>query len=281
MTASPSAPVPDLGDVSELRLVAVDLDGTLLDDAKRTGPGLDRVVAALEERGVVLVAASGRQYATLHRELDRPGLVYIAENGAWVLKDGRQLSIDGLDPAVARRAIARARARVRAGADAGHVLCGTAAAYVERHDDRFLDQVRPYYASLELVDDLDTVQDEILKVAVYDFAGSAGSEPDFAELRDRATVVVSGPNWLDVGSPTANKGTALRRVQQSLGIGPDQTMAFGDYLNDLGMLGAARWSVAMSNAHPQVRAAAAHIAPSNNDNGVVRTLARALGLDLG
>lgn len=273
-------PVPDLGDLHDLRLVALDMDGTVLDDAKRPGAGLELVLTALEERGVVVVAASGRQYATLVRELDRPGLVYVAENGAWVLRAGRQLSIDGLDAALARSAIARSRVRIAAGADAGHVLCCTGAAYVERHDARFLDQVRPYYARLELVDDLDLVDDTVLKVAVYDFAGSALAEPDFEVLRDGATVVVSGPNWLDVGSRTADKGRGLRRVQEGLGIGPEQTMAFGDYLNDLSMLAAARWSVAMANAHPDVRAAAAYLAPSNNDNGVVRTLAAGLGLRL-
>lgn len=277
---APDVAVPDLGDVGDLRLVAVDMDGTLLDDAKRPGAGLPQVLAALETRGIVIAAASGRQYATLARELDRPGLVYVAENGAWVLRDGTQLSVDGLDPSTAREAIEISRARVAAGADAGHVLCCTGAAYVERLDEAFLDKVRPYYAQLEMVADLDEVDDEVLKVAVYDFAGSAVAAPAFGELRDRATVVVSGPHWLDVGSPTANKGRALREVQAALGIGPAQTMAFGDYLNDLGMLAVAHWSVAMANGHPDVRAAATYLAPSNNDNGVVRTLAAALGLTL-
>jgi hydroxymethylpyrimidine pyrophosphatase-like HAD family hydrolase len=77
---------------------------------------------------------------------------------------------------------------------------------------------------------------------------------------------------------TANKGTALRGLQQALGITPAQTMVFGDYLNDLEMLDAAEWSFAMANAHPQVVRRARHLAPSNNDNGVLRTISRVLGL---
>lgn len=273
--------LPDLGDVRDLRLVAVDMDGTLLDDEKRIGAGFDRVLAAMAERGIQLVAASGRQYATLHRQLDRPGLLYIAENGAWVLRDGVELSRDGLDRDAAMRTVEIARARVADGADAGTVLCGTASAYVERDDERFIEQTRPYYARLAVVDDLTAVQDDLLKVAVYDFTSSAQAAADFTGIGEGARLVVSGPHWLDVGSPTADKGRALRQLQELLGLGPQHTMVFGDYLNDLGMLGQARWSVAMDNAHPQVRAAAAYIAPSNNDNGVLRTVAGALGVPLG
>lgn len=275
-----TTPLPDLGDVRDLRLVAVDMDGTLLDDEKRIGAGFDEVIAAMERRGVRLVAASGRQYATLHRQLDRPGVLYVAENGAWVIEDGQEVARDGLDRDAAMRTVRVARARVAAGADAGTVLCGTTSAYVERDDEKFLAQTRPYYAKLEVVDDLTAVQDDLLKVAVYDFDGSASAAADFGDLGENARLVVSGPHWLDVGSPTADKGRALRDLQEHLGLGPQHTMAFGDYLNDLGMLADARWSVAMANAHPQVRAAAAHLAPSNNDNGVLRTLAAALGVTI-
>ena len=79
-------------------------------------------------------------------------------------------------------------------------------------------------------------------------------------------------------SPTADKGHALRAVQDTLGITAEQTMAFGDYLNDVGMLDAASFSFAMDNAHPDVRAHARFVAPSNNANGVVRTIRSVLGL---
>jgi hypothetical protein len=131
-----------------------------------------------------------------------------------------------------------------------------------------------------VVDDLTAVQDDLLKIAVYDFAGSAQAAAEFGGIGDDALLVVSGPHWLDVGSPTADKGRALRELQGRLGLGPQHTMVFGDYLNDLGMLAQARWSVAMDNAHPQVRAAAAFVAPSNNENGVLRTLAAAMGVPL-
>ena len=58
-------------------------------------------------------------------------------------------------------------------------------------------------------------------------------------------------------------------------------MVFGDFLNDLEMMDTADYSFAMDNAHPKLRARARFVAPSNNDNGVVRTIASVLDLPLG
>lgn len=272
---------PDLGLVPDVRLVAVDLDGSLLDDEKRVGPGFEPLLDELVARGITVCPASGRQYATLRHDFGRDDLLYIAENGAIVVRDGQVVATDGPSLDVARRYLRHVRRFVAGGADLGAVLCGRSSAYIERTDEAFLAKARPYYKRLTLVDDLLAVDDEVLKLAVYDF-GSAetGAGPALAALEAGARVVVSGHHWVDVGSPTADKGSALRVVQRSLGIDASHTMVFGDYLNDLGMLAAAQWSFAMDNAHPAVRAAARFVAPSNNANGVVRTLAATLGIRL-
>jgi hydroxymethylpyrimidine pyrophosphatase-like HAD family hydrolase len=124
------------------------------------------------------------------------------------------------------------------------------------------------------------VDDEVLKLAIYDF-GSAetGAAAALARFDGPVRVLVSGEHWVDVMSPSADKGHALQAAQRALGVTREQTMAFGDYLNDLGLLQASAWSFAMDNAHPQVRAEARYVAPGNNANGVVRTIASALQLD--
>jgi hypothetical protein len=73
-------------------------------------------------------------------------------------------------------------------------------------------------------------------------------------------------------SPVANKGRALRRLQERLGVTPDQTMVFGDFLNDLEMMDAATYSFAMANAHPLLKQRASWVAPANSANGVVRAI---------
>jgi len=280
---SPTQPVldpPALGSVPDVRLIAVDMDGSLLDDSKRIDPSFWPLLDVLHERGVVLCPASGRQYATLRRQLGRDDLVYIAENGAYVVRDEQELSSDAVGTAAARTVVDAVRRLAASGADVGTVLCGKRSAYVERTDRPFLEQSEPYYARLEVVEDLQAVQDEVLKLAVYDF-GSAehGAGAALAALGGPERVVVSGAHWVDVMSPSADKGRALQAAQRALGVTREQTMAFGDYFNDLGLLDAAEWSFAMDNAHPQVRAHARYVAPSNNANGVVRTIVSALQLD--
>ena len=271
---------PAFDTVPDVRLIAVDMDGSLLDDRKRLAPSFWPLLDALHERDVVLCPASGRQYATLRRQFGRDDLVYIAENGSYVVRDEREISSDTVGRDAALPVIDAVRALAATGADVGTVLCGKRSAYIERTDGPFVDQAEPYYARLEQVDDLRAVDDEVLKLAVYDF-GSAehGAAATLSRFDGPVRVLVSGEHWVDVMSPTADKGRALQAAQQALGVTREQTMAFGDYFNDLGLLDAAAWSFAMDNAHPRVREHARYVAPSNNANGVVRTIVSTLGLD--
>ncbi len=70
----------------------------------------------------------------------------------------------------------------------------------------------------------------------------------------------------------------MRFLQQRLGITPDQTMVFGDYLKDVEMMTTATNPFAMANAHPQLKALASWTAPTNSANGVLRTIRTVLGL---
>ncbi|MEU3841126.1 Cof-type HAD-IIB family hydrolase [Streptomyces sp. NPDC028635] len=277
-----STPEPRSGDApADIRLIVTDMDGTLLDDDKQVPPGLWRTLELLRERGVLFSPASGRQYATLARQFAdvADGMVFIAENGTYVVRDGVELSSDPLRREAAAGVVGAARRLAAGGVDLGVVLCGKRAAYVERSDEAFLAEVRKYYAEHRVVPDVTAVDDDFIKVALYDF-GSAehGTAPGLAEFAGTHQVVVSGEHWVDVMNRTADKGAAVRRLQRELSITPAQTMVFGDYLNDLQMLDAAEWSFAMAGAHPEVVRRARHLAPSNNDNGVLRTIARVLGL---
>ncbi|MEU6810173.1 Cof-type HAD-IIB family hydrolase [Streptomyces sp. NPDC046831] len=281
-TPSPLLTAPDLpaGPV-DIRLVVTDMDGTLLDDAKRIPAGLWPTLAELRRRGVLFSPASGRQYATLAEQFgdEGRGMVFIAENGTYVVRDGVELSSDPLAPAAAAGVLGTVRDLARRGVDVGAVVCGKRSAYVERSDEAFLAQVRKYYVRHRVVEDATAVDDEIIKVAVFDFGpAERTTAPTLQAFAATHQVVVSGEHWVDVMNATADKGAALRRLQRELGITPAQTMVFGDYLNDLEMLDAAEWSFAMANAHPEVVRRARHLAPSNNDNGVLRTVARLLHL---
>ena len=235
---------------------------------------------------------------------ERPGLTFIGENGAIVMRDGREISSVPLDLATVRESVRLVRQHTlpRPGAgevledagegaaegglrdnfDGGLVVCGKNCAYVERTDEGFLAAVTPYYARTQCVDDLMKVIDDIeqgrideaiIKLAVY----SAGDVTAFADATLGRFALshqfaISAANWADLQARGVDKGRALRELQDYLGVTPEQTAVFGDAGNDLSMIAQAEFSFAMENASADVRAAARFLAPSNNEAGVVQVL---------
>lgn len=288
----------ELRGTRDVRLVVVDMDGTLLDADHRTHPTLVPLLAELHRRGIVFCAASGRQYATLARQLSPeevgadPGMFFVAENGAYVVRDGEEVASHGLPAEAVVPLVHAVRELTASGVDAGIVVCGKQSAYIERPDADFRTEVDRYYAQLRPVDDLLAtdrsgaerlaVDDEVLKVAVFDFDQVATTTAPALEAAAAGhQVVVSGKHWVDILGATTHKGAAVREIQAELGVTPAQTVVFGDYLNDLQMLDAAELSFAMANGHPRVLERARYVAPPNTENGVVRVVAGLLGVQMG
>lgn len=147
-------------------------------------------------------------------------------------------------------------------------------AYIERSDAAFLEQAKLYYEALEIVEDLTAIPlDEALKVAVFDFDDvENGSSQALTAAVPHVQTVVSGLHWTDMMSARVSKGRALAALQARLGVLPEQTAVFGDYLNDLDLYNHADLGFAMRNAHPGIHAAAAYTAPANTEDGVLRTV---------
>jgi len=263
----------------DIRLIAADLDGTLLDHDKELHDDFWPLVHELTRRGILFVPASGRQYQSLTRTFAgiADEAAFIAENGTWVVLRGRELFSDCISADAAHEIIRAARRAT----DVRPVLCGKRSAYIEDTEPGFLDEVEPYYDALQIVADLTAVtDDEFLKIALFDsVSGELNTYPAIAPFAGGLAVTVSGARWVDVMSPTANKGEGLAHLQQILGIRRDQTMAFGDYLNDCEMIDAADWSFAMANAHPTLIARARYVCPPNTENGVVRTIKSVLEIE--
>ena len=100
-------PLPSFDHRPDIRLIAADLDGTLLDDEKELHEHFWPLVDALVERGVLFCPASGRQYANLYERF-RPlahEMVFIAENGAFVVRGTEEISSDTLSPGLVRSVV--------------------------------------------------------------------------------------------------------------------------------------------------------------------------------
>ena len=235
-----------------IKFIATDMDGTLLNSKKELSPEFYDVFEELKKRNILFAAASGRQYYTLAKEFNdiKDDMLFIAENGTFVVYKGKELVVNGLDRELANELIRIGRTIENADV----VLCGKNSAYVESSDERFLGEVRKYYERCEIVDDLEKVDDTVLKVTMCDFNGSEeNSNKYFDKYRDELQVTVSGDIWLDITAGGVNKGVAIKEIQDLLDIDFEETMVFGDYLNDLEMMESAYHSYAMENAHEDLK----------------------------
>lgn len=262
-------------DLSRVRLIAVDMDGTLLNSAHEVGPEFYGLYHRLAAAGVTFAAASGRQYDSILDKLDRvrDGLAVLGENGAYGQYRGEVL----VKTVLPDGALAEILRRLREHPAIEAVLCGPHMAYV--HSDRadFLRFMSEFYTAHTAVDDLGAVDDDIVKVALYHPSDSETEiYPHFRDLEPGLKVKVSSRYWVDLSHPRANKGHALRLLQGRLGVTAAETLAVGDYNNDLEMLAAAEFSFAMANAHPNVKAAAKYETAGNDEGGVEAVLRRVL-----
>jgi Cof subfamily protein (haloacid dehalogenase superfamily) len=255
-----------------IKLIASDMDGTLLDEKGCIPKEFFELHEYLKEKDIVFAAASGRQYYTLAKDLSsiKEDVIFIAENGTYVVHGSNELYSCYLDIETVHELIKVSR-EIQ---DVEILLCGKKAAYVEKSSPALVEQVQKYYLSNEIVEDLMNVKDDILKFTLYDFKGSANNSNKvlYPLYKDKLRVIVSSENWLDIINTDASKGEAIKYIQQKFNISFEETMAFGDYFNDIEMLQNAFHSYAMENAPEGVKKYAKYIAKSNKEKGVIKAV---------
>lgn len=258
-----------------IKLIASDMDGTLLDSQKRLPKDFLKTILKLKEQGVLFAVASGRQYAALRRDLEAlvPHILFICENGALVMRNDQQILIDPMDKKDLHDTVTACRELERV----FPVVCRAGAGMVESTaDPKFIEELCRYYPSTSVVDDMTQHCDidDVCKVAFFDEGDAQTHELPVLErkLGGRLEVILSGPHWVDVMKPGVSKGKAMHRLQEILHIKPEECMAFGDYLNDCELLESVGESYAMANSHPKLLAMAKYTAPSNDEDGVMRVI---------
>ncbi|NND80334.1 MAG: HAD family phosphatase [Maribacter sp.] len=262
-------------DLSQIKMVVTDMDGTLLNSKHAVSDRFFELFEELKKRNIVFVAASGRQYHSIVDKLEviKDDITVIAENGALVKKQEKELLVTPLGNHLRKSLLESVDAIYGAHA----MLCGKYKAYFDEKSIPFLEELKEYYASYEIHESLSGISDEIVKIAVYhDTSAEEFIYPAMKRFNEQIMVKVSGQHWVDLNHSKANKGYALRQVQEHFGILEEETLAFGDYNNDLEMLQNARYSFAMENAHPQVKTVANYRTESNDNYGVERILEKLL-----
>lgn len=263
-----------------IKLIASDIDGTLIPDSTpNLYPEIVEEIKSLADRGILFCGASGRQLASIRsvfREVEDK-ICYIAENGAHLFYKGKDLAVTAMKPEYVRQIVEQLRGL---GGEYEFVVSTPHGSLLETKNRTFLDMMKyGYHNIFRQVEDVLAREEVILKVAVY-HRGSIrqmGEEVLIPQWGGLVKTCVAGEEWVDFMDASVDKGNALKKLQQVFGVDREETMAFGDNTNDIGLMQAAGFSYAVENARPEVKEAARYLCPSYLEKGVWKTIVERCG----
>ena len=257
-----------------IKLVATDIDGTLIRESSSVLPEeIFDLIRELRKRDIYFAAASGRQYMGLKR-LFAPvadQMLFISENGSNVVWKDEELCASVIDPNL----IKEMQEYAKHFPNMHLTLSTTKAMHSTGSDDLSYRKmmVDGYQNDMVFDDDEDGTKLKVIKMSLY---CESGIRPYAKEIEDywqgRLNTVVAGAPWIDFMKPGTDKGAALQFVQQYFQVKKEETLAFGDNHNDLGMILAAGEGCAVSTARTAVKEAAKHIVGSYEEKGVIKAL---------
>ena len=216
-----------------IRLIATDLDGTLLTPQHQLPPGIFDMIRAFRGKGVRFAAASGRQYGNLKRLFAREagGMDFICENGAYVVTQGNGHA-SWFPPEMAKEI---ARDILDAGMEL--LISAPETSYVLSSASREYTDAIVYLLrnTVTVIEDDSSVVGECIKISGYHPNGVAEiALPLQQKWGEKLHCDIAGRDWLDF--TMVNKGDGIRALSEALDIPLTDIAAFGDQFNDDGML---------------------------------------------
>ena len=255
-----------------IRLIASDMDGTLLDEHSEVPPETYDLILALREKGVHFAASSGRRFDRLCQFFApvRDKMDFVAANGAQVYVDGELVDREVFSHLGIRR------------------LAKTVGKFESLHmalfddEDKFVREIDKDLPNAERIWYLPEPDVSILKISIY---CEDGHVMDYAyalsrELGDEFLFAPSGTHWIDALQRGVNKATGIEQVMAHHGITRDEVMAFGDSMNDYEIIRFVGTGCAMANGRPALKAVANRVIGYNYDQAVqgeMRKLLESLG----
>lgn len=259
-----------------IRLVAIDLDGTLLHDDMTISPYSQEIISRVTEKGIRVVVATGRMWHSAKAkvdELDLPNMPVICYTGSWIKmsKTGESLLEEGLDTEICEKVLALGRKEnwnITSFCEDDIYMDrpnGTEIKYKKYRakepifiGEAFYHPTKPQ-TRIVLSEENEKVREEMRQKL----------ENEFGNLVD---IVHPGDDFLDIHKKGVSKATAISFLCQKWNIQKEEIIAFGNTENDVPLLKFAGISYAVANAEPIAKEAATYVCLSNEEDGVAKIL---------
>ena len=265
-----------------IKLIATDMDGTLLDPKGQVDlPRLEKLLDQLEERGIRFVIATGNE---IHRVKQLLGhlterVVLIVANGARIFEGNQLLQAQTWDDDMVNRALEFFKGRecqdqfVVTSMNGGFVKEGTV--FTQLENFMTPEMIDLFYQRMNFVEELEShLFGGVLKMSLV--VGEERSDSVLEEINQLfngyVQAVSSGYGCIDILQAGIHKAWGLQELLKRWGIKAEEIMAFGDSENDVEMLQLAGIAYAMENADDKAKAVATNFAPSNSQAGVYHVL---------
>ncbi|MFS9156473.1 HAD family hydrolase [Streptococcus infantis] len=265
-----------------IKLIATDMDGTLLDPKGQVDlPRLEKILDQLEERGIRFVIATGNE---IHRVKQLLGhlterVVLIVANGARIFEGNQLLQAQTWDDDMVNRALEFFKGRecqdqfVVTSMNGGFVKEGTV--FTQLENFMTPEMIELFYQRMNFVEELEShLFGGVLKMSLV--VGEERSDSVLEEINQlfngSVQAVSSGYGCIDILQSGIHKAWGLQELLKRWDIKAEEIMAFGDSENDVEMLQLAGIAYAMENADDKAKAVATDFAPSNSQAGVYQVL---------
>ena len=261
---------------SNYKLVAIDIDGTLLDDHYKCDEETKACLAKLTKQGILVMLCTGRGLISAKQIAEEIGIgSYLAtDNGAVLfhIPTQKPLLVHEISREVYNQLIP---ILLETGVHLD--ITSMTHMYTLPHSEEVAELYKKYKVSPIIVPSLMDIQDIVIKVTL--FAESAILDQVMEDLPSLVAPLSvqcfrSGPYYIDLMHIESSKGLTLRYLADELKMAPDNLIAIGNYFNDLDMIRFAGVGIAMENAPFEVKDAADYVTGSNNHQGVKKALER-------
>ena len=257
-----------------IKMIVTDVDGTLVKDGTHDiNPEYFDVIKKLIEKGIKVVIASGRSYSSasqLFGEL-ADKLYFICDGGTMIRTSYEMLKIYPMEEEL-WKGIYRS-AKTLPGIDI--CISTEKGGYAEDTDSQMYHWlVDSYKFNMSGIRDIDEITENVVKISVYHPEDcEAVCRDSFIPMwNGKAKLASAGSAWMDCVNKDADKGTALQWLQQYLGVQKEETMAFGDNINDMEMLQNAGQGYAVGNAREELKSVADEVIKPYWEYGVLEVM---------